>query len=83
MMVKSTNTASETATQGAGEMQKRIARGNCPKCDQPSEIEDLGRLTQCMFCGLLMGNELKNEIIENRQTVMTVSDEFDNQYEMI
>lgn len=69
--------------EGAGEVQKQIDRGLCPKCQSASVIEDMGDLGQCQSCGLYMGNNLKNEILETRQTLMVDAETFDDQHELI
>ena len=78
-----TEKGTNTGYSGPLNIENIIEAGLCPKCQQPSEMGDVGGLTQCMSCGLLMGNELKEQIIENRQTVMNKCDEFDDQYEML
>lgn len=56
-----------------------IDRGLCPKCESPSVIEDMGDLAQCQSCGLYMGNNLKNEILETRQTIIAREAVFDDE----
>ena len=78
-----TENATETACRGAGEVQRLINRGLCPKCQTSSVIEDMGDLGQCQSCGLYMGNNLKSEILETRQSLIDVESVFDEQHELI
>ena len=78
-----TENAIKTACRGAGEVQGLIDKGLCPKCQTPSVIEDVGDLGQCQSCGLYMGNNLKSEILETRQTVLQSDDVFDTQHDLV
>ena len=75
--------ATEMDCNGSGEVQRLIDKGLCPKCQSPSVIEDMGDLGQCQSCGLYMGNNLKLEILETRQSLMNVESVFDEQNELI
>lgn len=78
-----TENATETACRGSGEAHAVIDSPMCPKCQSPSIIEDMGDLGQCLSCGLYMGNNLKSEILETRQSLMSVEAVFDEQNELI
>jgi ribosomal protein L37AE/L43A len=78
-----TENDTETACRGAGEVQRLIDKGLCPKCQTPSVIEDTGDLGQCQSCGLYMGNNLKSEILETRQTVLQSEDDFETQHDLV
>ena len=74
-------TEKDTHTGYSGPMglKKVTDRGLCPKCQTPSVIEDMGDLAQCQSCGLYMGNNLKNEILETRQTIIAREAIFDDE----
>lgn len=78
-----TENATNTACKGTGEVQRLVNRGLCPKCQSPSIIEDMGDLGQCQSCGLYMGNNLKKEILETRQTLIGSHQSFEDQNELI
>lgn len=78
-----TEKATKTDSSGSGELQRLIDKGLCPKCQTPSVIEDTGDLGQCQSCGLYMGNNLKSEILETRQTVLQTEDAFETQHDLV
>lgn len=74
----------KTVCEGSPEQFWSSDEGICPKCETSSVIEDMGDLGQCQNCGLLIGNNLKSEILETRQTVLagyTVLEEQSDLYE--
>jgi len=74
-----TESGTKTDCKGSGGIQKLLDRGLCPKCQTSSVIEDMGDLAQCQSCGLYMGNNLKDEILETRQTLIAREAIFDDE----